>query len=74
MGQSEGSAEKEIGTLMPSVAMGQDYIYKLTSSVSRDSKKLCEVRKWPMSFAEAAEIQKWARTMWRHAPAIRDDE
>jgi restriction system protein len=23
-----------------------------TSSVSRDSKKLCEVRKWPMSFAE----------------------
>jgi len=45
-----------------------------TSSVSRDSKKLCEVRKWPMSFAEAAEIQKWARTMWRHAPAIRDDE
>jgi restriction system protein len=45
-----------------------------TSSVSRDSKKLCEVRKWPMSFAEAAEIQKWARTMWRQAPAIRDDE
>jgi restriction system protein len=43
-----------------------------TSSVSRDSKKLCEVRKWPMSFAEAAEIQKWARTMWRHAPAIVD--
>jgi len=45
-----------------------------TSSVSRDSKKLCDVRKWPMSFAEAAEIQKWARTMWRHAPAISDDE
>jgi restriction system protein len=45
-----------------------------TSSVSRDSKKLCEVRKWPMTFAEAAEVQKWARTMWRHAPAIGDDE
>jgi restriction system protein len=45
-----------------------------TSSVSRDSKKLCEVRKWPMNFAEAAEIQKWARTMWRHAPAICDVE
>ncbi len=45
-----------------------------TSSVLRDSKKVCEVRKWPMSFAEATEIQKWARTMWRHAQAIRDDE
>lgn len=41
-----------------------------TSSVSRDSKKLCRVRKWPMTFAEAAEIQKWVRTMWRHAPAM----
>ena len=45
-----------------------------TSAVSRDSKKLCEVRKWPMSFAEATEIESWARTMWRHAVAIRDDE
>jgi len=45
-----------------------------TSSVSRDSKKLCDVRKWPMSFAEAAEIQNWVRTMWRHALAIRDEE
>ena len=45
-----------------------------TSSVSRDSKKLCEVRKWPMTFAEATEIQKWARTMWRQAPAIVGDE
>jgi hypothetical protein len=24
-----------------------------TSAVSRDGQKLCEVRKWPMSFAEA---------------------
>jgi restriction system protein len=39
-----------------------------TSSVSRDSKKICDVRKWPMSFAEAAEVERWARTMWRHAP------
>lgn len=45
-----------------------------TSLVSRDGKKLYEVRKWPMSFAEAAEIQKWARTMWRYAPAIPEDE
>jgi len=45
-----------------------------TSSVSKDSKKLCEVRKWPMNFAEAAEVQKWARTMWRSAPAIGYDE
>lgn len=44
-----------------------------TSSVSQDSKKLCNVRKWPMTFAEAAEIHEWARTMWRHAPAIRED-
>jgi Restriction endonuclease len=36
-----------------------------TSSVSRDSKKLCEVRKWPMNFAEATEIQHWARTIYR---------
>lgn len=44
-----------------------------TSSVSRDSKKICKVRKWPMNFAEAAEISKWARTMWRYAAPIRDD-
>ena len=41
-----------------------------TSSVSRDSKRICDVRKWPMSFAEAADVQRWARTMWRHAPGI----
>jgi len=43
-----------------------------TSSVSRNSKKICEVRKWPMTFAEAAEVQRWARTMWRNAPPIPD--
>lgn len=42
-----------------------------TSSVSRDSKKLCDARMWPLTFAEAAEVQKWARTMWRLSP---DDE
>ena len=41
-----------------------------TSSVSRDSKRICEARKWPMTFAEAKEVQQWARTMWRHAPDI----
>ena len=30
--------------------------------------------KWPMSFAEAAEVQKWARTMWRHAPVSADQD
>jgi restriction system protein len=45
-----------------------------TSGVSRDSKKICDVRKWPMTFAEAAEVQKWARTMWRHAPLIPNEE
>ncbi len=39
-----------------------------TSSVSRDSKKLCEVRKWPMNFAEAEKVQEWARSMWRAVP------
>jgi predicted metalloendopeptidase len=52
----------------------EDDLIATTSSVSRDSKKPCEVRKWPMSFAEAAEVQKWARTMWRHEPAIGNDE
>lgn len=39
-----------------------------TSSVSRDGKRVCEARKWPMSFAESAQISRWARSMWRHAP------
>ena len=45
-----------------------------TSSVSRDSKKISDVRKWPMSFAEAADVRRWARTMWRHAPDIADED
>ena len=42
-----------------------------TSSVSRDSKRMCDVRKWPMSFAEAEQVEQWARTMWRNAPRIK---
>ncbi len=42
-----------------------------TSSVSRDSKKVSEARKWPMSFAEAEQVQQWARSMWRLAPKIK---
>jgi len=45
-----------------------------TSSVSRDAKRLCHVRKWPMSFAESDEVQRWVRTMWRLAPEIDEDE
>jgi len=45
-----------------------------TSSVSRDAKRLCDVRKWPMTFAEADEVQRWARTMWRLAPDIEEEE
>jgi restriction system protein len=41
-----------------------------TSGVSRDGRKLCEIRKWPMSFAQAADVQRWARSMWRHAPTV----
>lgn len=41
-----------------------------TSAVSRDAQKLCEVRKWPMSFAQAEDMQRWARSMWRHAPPL----
>jgi len=45
-----------------------------TSSVSRDAKRLCDVRKWPMTFAESDEVQRWARTMWRLAPDIEEEE
>lgn len=45
-----------------------------TSSVSKDSKRICDVRKWPMNFAEAADVQKWARTMWRNTPVVGDKE
>jgi restriction system protein len=41
-----------------------------TSSISRDSKKMCEVRKWPMTFAESDQVEQWARSMWRYAPKI----
>jgi hypothetical protein len=39
-----------------------------TAAVSRDSKKVCEVRQWPMGFAEGDKIQQWARSMWRLRP------
>jgi len=39
-----------------------------TSVVSRDSKKICAVRQWPMSFAEGEQVQQWARSMWRLRP------
>ena len=39
-----------------------------TAAVSRDSKKVCEVRQWPMSFAEGDKVQQWARSMWRLRP------
>ena len=39
-----------------------------TSAVSRDSKKVCEVRQWPMTFAEGDKVQQWARSMWRLRP------
>jgi len=42
-----------------------------TSAVSRDSKKICEVRQWPMSFAEGEQVQQWARSMWRLRPTRR---
>jgi restriction system protein len=39
-----------------------------TAAVSRDGKKVCEVRQWPMSFAEGDNVQQWARSMWRLRP------
>ncbi len=45
-----------------------------TSSISGDAKKLRDVRKWPMSFAESDEVHRWARTMWRLAPEIDEEE
>jgi restriction system protein len=41
-----------------------------TSTVSRGGQRLSEVRKWPMSFAQAGDVQRWARSMWRHAPKL----
>ena len=45
-----------------------------TSSISGDAKELRDVRKWPMSFAESDEVHRWARTMWRLAPEIDEEE
>ena len=44
------------------------------SSIPGDAKKPCDVRKWPMSFAEPDEVHRWARTMWRLAPEIDEEE
>ena len=43
-----------------------------TSAVSRDGQRLSEVRKWPMSFAQADDVRRWAGSLWRHAPKLRD--
>jgi hypothetical protein len=39
-----------------------------TAAVSRDSKAMCEVRQYPLSFAEGDQVKSWSRSMWRHRP------
>ena len=39
-----------------------------TAAVSRDSKTMCEVRQYPLTFAEGDKVKRWARSMWRLRP------
>jgi len=39
-----------------------------TAAVSRGSKAMCEVRQYPLSFAEGDKIKRWSRSMWRLRP------
>jgi restriction system protein len=39
-----------------------------TAAVSRDSKAMCEARKYPLTFAEGDRIKRWSRSMWRLRP------
>jgi len=39
-----------------------------TAAVSGGGKKICEVRQWPMNFAEGEQVKAWARSMWRVWP------
>ena len=41
-----------------------------TSSVSRNSKKLCEVRKWPMSFPN---LSQFSLISFRQLPCVKTD-
>jgi restriction system protein len=39
-----------------------------TAAVSRDSKAMCEARKYPLTFAEGDKVKRWSRSMWRLRP------
>jgi len=39
-------------------------IIATTSSVAPAGKRVCEARKWPIKFAESAEIKDWISSMW----------
>lgn len=38
-----------------------------TSTVSKDGKKLCEARRYPLTFAENRQIVEWTRGTWRYS-------
>jgi restriction system protein len=38
-----------------------------TSTVAPGGKRICQARKWPLSFAEHEQVVKFVRSMWRHA-------
>jgi restriction system protein len=37
-----------------------------TSHIAAGGKKVCGVRKYPLSFAENEDVKKWANSMWRY--------
>ena len=49
-------------------ARAESGLIATTSKVSRDGKKTCAVRQWPMGFAEGDRVRQWARSMWRIRP------
>jgi restriction system protein len=39
-----------------------------TSHIAIGGKKICKVRKWPLSIAENESVNKWVKSMWRFKP------
>ena len=41
-----------------------------TATDSREGQRVCKARKWRTEFAQAADVQGWARSLWRHVPVL----
>ena len=46
----------------------QSGLIATTAAVTRDSKAMCEVRQYPLTFAEGNKVKGWSRSMWRLRP------